>query len=73
MAHRAPAGALTMPSEPTRPSWPFGRWIRVPKPPPTQREQCPGCMGGGEVNGCECPSGCDGRGWFDADHPKPRE
>jgi hypothetical protein len=30
-------------------------------------------MGGGEVNGCPCPGGCEGRGWFDAEHPEPKE
>lgn len=62
-----------MTAPPVAPSWPFGRWFRTPKIPPGQREQCRYCMGGGEINGCPCPGGCDGRGWFDADNPPPKE
>lgn len=62
-----------MPHGPVAPIWPFGRWFRVPKLAPGQRQQCGYCCGGGEVNGCPCPGGCDGRGWFDAANPPPKK
>jgi hypothetical protein len=39
---------------------------------PAPRTQCRGCAGGGDLNGIECPH-CDGRGWFDAANPPPKE
>jgi hypothetical protein len=48
-----------MPSDPVAPSWPSGRWFFTPAATTTVREQCRYCMGGGEINGCPCPGGCD--------------
>ena len=61
-----------MTAAPVAPSWPFGRWFRIPPRKVVPRTQCPGCAGGGDLNGLECHA-CDGRGWFDADNPPPKE
>lgn len=62
-----------MPADPVAPWWPFGRWFRIPRRPVTGRTQCRYCAGGGDVNGCPCPGGCGGRGWFDTANPPPKE
>ena len=55
------------------PSWPFGKVAAVRHRENAPRTVCPACKGTGELNGCPCPGGCDGRGWFDEHNPAPAE